>query len=164
MPREDDHRVRLHLDRLLAERGMTLAELAHRVGITTVNLSILKNERAKAIRFSTLTRICHAPWMSRAWITLFARPVKELATEPACAWFHRPWHSWRNAGSRVNSSSRAAAVSSSDSRASGLPRKRSRTRPTRVASAVPVDSPAPVAMPVATAPAMARVTGSMWSP
>ncbi|WP_106403130.1 helix-turn-helix domain-containing protein [Actinocorallia populi] len=60
MPAEDDHRVRLHLDRLLAERGMTLAELAHRVGITTVNLSILKNERAKAIRFSTLTRICHA--------------------------------------------------------------------------------------------------------
>lgn len=59
MPHEDDHRVRLHLDRLLAERGMTLAELAHRVGITTVNLSILKNERAKAIRFTTLTRICH---------------------------------------------------------------------------------------------------------
>jgi len=37
--------------------------------------------------------------MSRAWMTLPAWPVKELATEPACAWFHRPWHSWRNAGS-----------------------------------------------------------------
>lgn len=59
MPPEPDHQVRLHLDRLLTERGMTLAELADRVGITTVNLSILKNDRAKAIRFSTLTRICH---------------------------------------------------------------------------------------------------------
>jgi len=58
MPPEPDHHVRLHLDRLLAERGMTLAELADRVGITTVNLSILKNDRAKAIRFSTLTRLC----------------------------------------------------------------------------------------------------------
>jgi len=58
MPPEPDHRVRLHLDRLLAERGMTLAELADHVGVTTVNLSILKNGRARAIRFSTLTRLC----------------------------------------------------------------------------------------------------------
>ncbi|UNZ21426.1 helix-turn-helix transcriptional regulator [Streptomyces sp. 891-h] len=43
---------------LLAERGMTLSELAARVGVTVVNLSILKNDRAKAIRFSTLTAIC----------------------------------------------------------------------------------------------------------
>ncbi|MFI8849446.1 helix-turn-helix domain-containing protein [Streptomyces sp. NPDC053499] len=43
---------------LLAERGMTLSELAARVGVTVVNLSILKNDRAKAIRFSTLTALC----------------------------------------------------------------------------------------------------------
>lgn len=49
-----------HLDRLLAQRGMTLTELANRVGVTVVNLSILKNDRAKAVRFSTLTRICDA--------------------------------------------------------------------------------------------------------
>ena len=48
----------MHLDDLLAERGMTLAELADRVGITIVNLSILKNGRARAIRFSTLARLC----------------------------------------------------------------------------------------------------------
>lgn len=54
----DDHAIAVHLDKLLAERGMTLTELAHRVGVTTVNLSILKNGRAKAIRFSTLSRIC----------------------------------------------------------------------------------------------------------
>ncbi|MFC5984780.1 helix-turn-helix domain-containing protein [Knoellia sp. p5-6-4] len=42
----------------LAERGMTLTELAERVGVSIVNLSILKNNRAKAVRFSTLTAIC----------------------------------------------------------------------------------------------------------
>ncbi|MEU3282859.1 helix-turn-helix domain-containing protein [Streptomyces antibioticus] len=58
MPPDEEHRVQVHLDRLLAERGMTLSELATRVGVTVVNLSILKNDRAKAIRFSTLTAIC----------------------------------------------------------------------------------------------------------
>ncbi len=60
MPVEEPHRVVCQLDRLLAERGMTLAGLAETVGITVVNLSILKNNRAKAIRFSTLTAICDA--------------------------------------------------------------------------------------------------------
>jgi putative transcriptional regulator len=50
--------ISVHLDRLLEARGMTLTELADRVGITIANLSILKNGRAKAIRFSTLTRLC----------------------------------------------------------------------------------------------------------
>jgi putative transcriptional regulator len=50
--------VVVHLDRLLEERGMTLTELAQRVDITVVNLSILKNGRARAIRFSTLAALC----------------------------------------------------------------------------------------------------------
>lgn len=50
----------VHLDRLLEEREMTLTELAERVDITIVNLSILKNGRARAIRFSTLTALCDA--------------------------------------------------------------------------------------------------------
>jgi putative transcriptional regulator len=54
----DAHRIACHLDRLLAERQMTLTALAEGVGVTVVNLSILKNDRAKAVRFSTLTRIC----------------------------------------------------------------------------------------------------------
>ncbi|MFI6690117.1 helix-turn-helix domain-containing protein [Streptomyces sp. NPDC050485] len=58
MPGEELHAIRIHLDRLLAERGMTLTELSARVDITVVNLSVLKNGRAKAIRFSTLSRIC----------------------------------------------------------------------------------------------------------
>ncbi|MFD0685211.1 helix-turn-helix domain-containing protein [Actinomadura fibrosa] len=60
MPPEEPHEIAVHLDRLLAERGMTLAELAERVGVTVVNLSILKNDRAKAIRFTTLSAICRA--------------------------------------------------------------------------------------------------------
>jgi putative transcriptional regulator len=50
--------IQVHLDRLLAERGMTLTELSERVGVTVVNLSVLKNGRARAIRFSTLTKLC----------------------------------------------------------------------------------------------------------
>jgi putative transcriptional regulator len=55
-----DHAIDIHLDELLAERGMTLTQLSEQVGVTIVNLSILKNGRAKAIRFSTLTRLCEA--------------------------------------------------------------------------------------------------------
>ncbi|MGY4920737.1 helix-turn-helix domain-containing protein [Streptomyces sp. 900116325] len=58
MPPEDPQEILCHLDRLLAEHGMTLAELAGRVGVTVANLSVLKNDRAKAIRFSTLSAIC----------------------------------------------------------------------------------------------------------
>ncbi|WP_328747872.1 helix-turn-helix transcriptional regulator [Streptomyces sp. NBC_00285] len=54
----EGHHIEVHLDRLLSERGMTVTELASRVGVTNVNLSVLKNGRAKAIRFTTLTRIC----------------------------------------------------------------------------------------------------------
>ena len=48
------------LDDVLHARGMTLTDLAERVGITIVNLSILKTGRARAIRFSTLDAICTA--------------------------------------------------------------------------------------------------------
>ncbi len=54
----DGHRIECHLDRLLEDRGMTLTELAARAGVTVVNLSVLKNDRARAIRFSTLTAVC----------------------------------------------------------------------------------------------------------
>jgi putative transcriptional regulator len=56
----DAHGIAIHLDKLLAERGMTLTELSDRVSVSVVNLSILKNGHARAIRFSTLTRLCHA--------------------------------------------------------------------------------------------------------
>lgn len=48
------------LGQVLLDRGLTLTELSQRVGISVVNLSILKNGRARAIRFSTLGRLCAA--------------------------------------------------------------------------------------------------------
>ena len=56
----DGHAIVTHLDELLADRDMTLTELSERVGVSVVNLSILKNGHARAIRFSTLTRLCQA--------------------------------------------------------------------------------------------------------
>jgi putative transcriptional regulator len=50
--------ILVKLDDLLHARRMTLTELAERVGITIVNLSILKTGKARAIRFSTLEAIC----------------------------------------------------------------------------------------------------------
>ena len=50
----------VRLDRMLADRKMSLSELAERVGISIVNLSNLKTGKVKAIRFSTLEAICEA--------------------------------------------------------------------------------------------------------
>jgi putative transcriptional regulator len=50
----------INLDVMLAKRKMSVTELAEKVGITMANISILKNGRAKAIRFSTLEAICRA--------------------------------------------------------------------------------------------------------
>jgi putative transcriptional regulator len=54
------HEITLNLDGLLDDRQVTLAELARRTGISTVNLSLIKNNHVKAIRFTTLTAICRA--------------------------------------------------------------------------------------------------------
>ncbi|MBD9699254.1 helix-turn-helix transcriptional regulator [Flavimobilis sp. GY10621] len=59
-PADDGLVVRCRLDDLLDARGMTLQELAARTGITRANLSVLKNDRARAIRFSTLVALCDA--------------------------------------------------------------------------------------------------------
>ena len=50
----------INIDVMLAKRKMSVTELAEKVGITMANLSILKNEKARAIRFSTLEAICKA--------------------------------------------------------------------------------------------------------
>jgi putative transcriptional regulator len=50
--------IRVKLDHLMLDRRVTLTELADRIGITVANLSILKTNNAKAIRFSTLEAIC----------------------------------------------------------------------------------------------------------
>lgn len=51
-------KIIVNLDVMLAKRKMSMTELAEKVGVTMANLSILKNNKAKAIRFSTLEKIC----------------------------------------------------------------------------------------------------------
>ena len=68
--------IRVRLDEMLSKRGMTLTELSARVNVTVVNLSILKNGRARAIRFSTLARLCAA---------LHCQPGDLLSYEPPAA-------------------------------------------------------------------------------
>ena len=57
---EADDLIHCRLDELLEARGMTLTRLSELVGVSLVNLSVLKNDRARAIRFSTLAAICSA--------------------------------------------------------------------------------------------------------
>lgn len=52
--------IKINLDVMLAKRKMSVTELSEKVGITMANISILKNGKAKAIRFSTLEGICLA--------------------------------------------------------------------------------------------------------
>ena len=65
--------IQVTLDRLLEERGMTLTELSERMGITLANLSILKTNKARAIRFSTLEALC---------VELECQPGDLLSYEP----------------------------------------------------------------------------------
>jgi len=57
---EDKGTIVLRLDRVMADRKMSLNELAEKVGVTNVNLSKLKTGKVNAIRFSTLISICYA--------------------------------------------------------------------------------------------------------
>lgn len=60
-PAETEHTgIHCRLDELLERRDMTLTRLSEIVGVSLVNLSVLKNDRARAIRFSTLVAICEA--------------------------------------------------------------------------------------------------------
>ena len=65
--------IRVQLDRILAQRRMSLTELADRVGVTVANLSILKTGKARAVRFSTLDALCRE---------LDCQPGDLLAHEP----------------------------------------------------------------------------------
>jgi len=50
--------IRISIDRMLLERGMSVGEFADAIGITPANVAVLKNGRAKAVRFSTLDAMC----------------------------------------------------------------------------------------------------------
>lgn len=55
-----EHGIAVHLDDILERKGLTLTELAQQVDITIANMSVLKNGRARAVRFSTLAALCRA--------------------------------------------------------------------------------------------------------
>ena len=65
--------IHVQLDRILAQRRMSLTELADRVGVTVANLSILKTGKARAVRFTTLDALCRE---------LDCQPGDLLAHEP----------------------------------------------------------------------------------
>lgn len=67
----------LRLDRVMADRKMSLNELSEKVGVANVNLSKLKNGRVSAIRFSTLEAICDVLDCQPGDILEFERPPKE---------------------------------------------------------------------------------------
>jgi putative transcriptional regulator len=50
--------IRLHIDKLLVERGLSVGDFADAIGITPANVAVLKNGRAKAVRFTTLDAMC----------------------------------------------------------------------------------------------------------
>ena len=66
--------IQVRLERLLEARGMTLTELSERIGITLANLSILKTNKARAVRFTTLEALCRE---------LDCQPGDLLAYDPA---------------------------------------------------------------------------------
>ena len=67
----------LRLDRMMADRKMSLNELSERVGVANVNLSKLKNGHVSAIRFSTLEAICDVLDCQPGDILEFQRPKKD---------------------------------------------------------------------------------------
>lgn len=71
----------VNLDVMLARRKMRLNELAERVGITAQNLSVLKTGRAKAIRFSTLEKLCEVLDCQPGDLFAFERPAADAADD-----------------------------------------------------------------------------------
>lgn len=77
--------IRVSVDRLLLKHGMTLTDLADRVGITLANLSVLKTSKARAIRFSTLEALCRElecqPGDLLEWVSDAATPREAMESE-----------------------------------------------------------------------------------
>jgi len=77
--------ITIKLDDLLHDRRMTLTELADRVGMTLANLSILKTGKARAIRFSTLEKLCEVLECQPGDLIVFEGPTKSRAADDAAA-------------------------------------------------------------------------------
>ena len=75
--------IRLNLDAMMAKRRISLGELSARIGITQANLSIMKNNRARAIRFSTLDALCRALDCQPADLLEFLPDAEDESEPPA---------------------------------------------------------------------------------
>jgi putative transcriptional regulator len=80
-PAPKDHGIRVTLDAVMRERGIGVQELADKVGITSANLSALKNDRALAVRFSTLGAICAVLECQPGDILTFSSVGSEITSE-----------------------------------------------------------------------------------
>ena len=91
--------ININIDVMLAKRKMSVTELTEKVGITMANVSILKNGKARAIRFSTLEAICKALDCQPGDIIEFLRNKKydhqSLLQRPLC---HRVYRNARDGG------------------------------------------------------------------
>jgi len=77
LKRETQMPIIIRLDVVMAQRKMSLSELAEKVDLTLANLSVLKNDHAKAIRFSTLEAICRALECQPGEIMEYVPEIKE---------------------------------------------------------------------------------------
>ncbi len=73
--------IQVNLDVMMARRKMSLNELSHRMGISLANLSILKNNKCKAIRFSTLSNLCRILQCEVGDILVYTEGDDESGTE-----------------------------------------------------------------------------------
>lgn len=69
--------IKLHLNRIMTEKKVTLNDLSARVGITLSNLSIIKNQKSKAIRLSTLEALCKALDCQPGELLEYVKPDKK---------------------------------------------------------------------------------------
>ena len=74
--------IKLNLDRVMLERRVSLTELADKIGITLANLSILKTNKARAIRFTTLDALCRALQCQPGELLEYVADGKEPAAAP----------------------------------------------------------------------------------
>lgn len=71
--------IRITIDRMLAERGISVGDFADAIGITPANVAVLKNGRAKAVRFSTLDAICRVLDCQPGDLLRYERPEEQAA-------------------------------------------------------------------------------------
>lgn len=84
--------IRSNLDQVMSQRRVTLTDLANRIGITLANLSILKTNKARAVRFSTLEGLCRELKCQPGDLLEFVGESRPAETRPPVAPTHESHH------------------------------------------------------------------------